>query len=478
MPSPYTKADYLYQRMGPWPQPSPGHPQGQAPGVVHIPPAEQRRWQRKIGNRYLFDFLTYWPVALFKAFQQRTYPEISDDRFNTLMTTGINARYLVDTLDPPDREHFAPILDASPGDRFLKIDLTPISAVRPYKGMYVGPSVVLVREPTAGGPLAVAALWIGDKLITPADRNAYDLAKYFVLQGAAYGILFTVHPNLHFPFDTINAVTKTALPTKHLLFKLLSPHLDFQLALDNAVLNSPRSIVSNSKSTLYDPFTARADDGLMNFFIAGYAGVPGNSAYPPYTYAMRPKPVYGPYGRFLDAYYKPYFDFAKTVTDRIDRNDPLVLEWARYIAMWIPGFPNEQQIMVGDNLAAAAAGFMWDVTIGHAADHTAYVEGSSIAEKCFRLRVPPPASAQIDPVDRRHLAKPGDLFRGYLAERLFFRPKNVSRLLDVKYDFNDGSLIAASNRFFQDLREVELELRDEGVPLYARIGEAPASIQY
>ena len=29
--------DFLYDRRGPWPQPSPNHPFGEAPGVLHIP---------------------------------------------------------------------------------------------------------------------------------------------------------------------------------------------------------------------------------------------------------------------------------------------------------------------------------------------------------------------------------------------------------------------------------------------------------
>ena len=39
----YTQKDYMYDRMGPWPQPNPVLPFGEFPAVLHVPKAERRR---------------------------------------------------------------------------------------------------------------------------------------------------------------------------------------------------------------------------------------------------------------------------------------------------------------------------------------------------------------------------------------------------------------------------------------------------
>ena len=36
------KPQYLYDRKGPWPQPNPAHPFGEAPAVIHIPKKEKK----------------------------------------------------------------------------------------------------------------------------------------------------------------------------------------------------------------------------------------------------------------------------------------------------------------------------------------------------------------------------------------------------------------------------------------------------
>src|SRR5262245_24471477 len=60
---PASQKDFLYGRKGPWPQPSPSSPLGQAPAVVHLPFADQIDWQVHIGSRYLATLLFWWPVA-------------------------------------------------------------------------------------------------------------------------------------------------------------------------------------------------------------------------------------------------------------------------------------------------------------------------------------------------------------------------------------------------------------------------------
>ena len=92
--------------------------------------------------------------------------------------------------------------------------------------------------------------------VTPSDP-AWNLAKAYALQGASYIGLFVVHPALHFPMDTINAITKSAVPRDHPLFQLLYPHCSYALAVDNAVLETEDGVLSNNaQGTWYDPLTA------------------------------------------------------------------------------------------------------------------------------------------------------------------------------------------------------------------------------
>jgi len=481
----YTQDDYLYRRLGPWPQPSPDHPHGKAPAVVHIPPQEQRRWNRRIGRRYVVDLLTLWPKAAWLSFTRPRYDRLSNEAFQALMVEGIYTRFLVPTLDPIDEERFAPLLaDRGPDTRFYKLDFSPIAAVKPLPGMYVAASVVLVRQ-EGEGPLSVVGVWINDLLLRPSDP-AYDLAKYFVMQGAAYGILFTVHPNLHFPFDTVNAITKTAVPTSHPLFRLLEPHLSFQLALNNAVLNNRGTVIAENPKVPYAPFTARATDGLMAFFTAGYHGIAGNSAYPPYDYVERPHETEGLYNAFLRAYYPPFLTFARKVCEHIPKHDQVVVDWAHYIRRWIPGFGGQRVDqrcepfdIFGDDtrLPEVLAGFMWDVTVAHATDHQTFGHDIGVYQHCLRIRVPPPTSvnATFDPdavVWRR------DLFRAHLAEWMFFIPRTISSLMNAEYHFEEEALCEAAAVFKDELRAVEERLAAEGIPRYMELYEMSASIQY
>jgi hypothetical protein len=83
---------YLYQRKGPWPQPSPAHPLGEAPSVVHIPAPEAREWQKLIGNRYLWNIVSYWPEALWDTIQKPHMEEVTDSELNHLANQTIFSR--------------------------------------------------------------------------------------------------------------------------------------------------------------------------------------------------------------------------------------------------------------------------------------------------------------------------------------------------------------------------------------------------
>lgn len=493
---PASQKDFLYGRKGPWPQPSPSHPLGQAPAVVHLPLRDRIDWNANIGVRYLATLFLWWPMAVAKTAEEPSLPEVSDAELDRLLTTGIYSKFLTpfsatSPLPPqvafrPDhapadpRVIFRDVAAAHGGGKLYVVDLTPIKSVRPYEGMYVAPTITLVRKDAKDKPGQVLAIHINDMVLTPDDGAAWRLAKYFVLQGASYGILFTIHPNIHFPYDPVNAITISALPKQHLLSRLLRPHLRFSLVLDDTVLQSPGSVISNYRITPYDPFTARMKDGLAALFNAGYAGIPGNPAYPPYTYPLQPREFDSDYSIFLSAYYPPFRAFVARVLSRIPVGDRYVTRWARYIHEWIPSFPDGNAIWERDRLVDAVAGFMWAVSVGHAADHTVFA-ALRPTQYCLRLRLPPPAAKQIPDFDRRDLSKPIDVFKAVLAAKMFFEPTNVTYLYDTRYAFDadaEPDLIAAQNRFHQDLRATEAQLQADGIPIYVPLAKISRSIQY
>jgi hypothetical protein len=472
--------DFLYARKGPWPQPNPAFPMAEAPAVLNPTDDENTDWDLHIGSRYLLSLLTSSPGALLKSVLNSSLDPITDDDLNRLLCTSVYSRALTPRLDKVDNAFFAEYLEkAGPDTLFFKIDYTPMEAIRPYDGMYVTSTVTLVRQDGPSGPKRVVATRINDLLLTPEDGAAWELARYFILQGAAYNTLLTQHPNIHFPYDAINAITKSAVPKDHLLFRLLYPHFRFSLPLDNAVLESMGSVINESRWAPYDPFTARRDDGLLTQLNAGYSGIPGNSAYPPYSFEQQPEKIYSDYGDFLEAYYAPIFKFTQDMARIILRGEPQELKqvslWARYIHQWIPGFPDERQILEGDILARTLATIIFDVSVAHAADHYAFAHDVGVRKYCLRLRLPPPASKNMRSFDRTKLSTASDIFRAQLANELFFKPSAVTLLIDTRYDFDTPELVALNTRFLQDLRETAAGLPANN---YIPLDQITRSIQY
>lgn len=90
---------FLYQRKGPWPQPSPSYPMANAPEILNIPPVETLLWNQAIGSRY-FKTLTFYPGgAAVNAVAGSQLPIPSDDEFVRMMTKSVHARCLKNVGD-------------------------------------------------------------------------------------------------------------------------------------------------------------------------------------------------------------------------------------------------------------------------------------------------------------------------------------------------------------------------------------------
>jgi hypothetical protein len=353
-----------------------------------------------------------------------------------------------------------------------KYDFSAMDLVQPLPGYFCAPTVVYI----AGVPskaMQCVAIKVNNLVVEPQD-SAWGLAKIFALQGAAYHMLFVTHPALHFPMDSVNAITKTAVPRVHPLFQLLYPHTSYTLALDNAVQESDQSVVNDhAGGCWFDPLTGDAPN-LKELFGAGYGGLPAaryGDSYPAYDYmnpallglnstgSARAPVLDTPYARWQQAYFqRAFLPFCQAVAKRIlseDRTDSYVKRWATYLSVCVKGFPDGTAILDPDVLAKAMAIYMWDVTVSHGADHYSFGAGISAANKFLRIRRAPPSSKNDAPVKAGEISTGDDRFRAEMAQVMFFGPSAIPpNLSETRYAFTDPVLADAQQTFQASLLAV------------------------
>ena len=482
--------EFMYNRMGPWPQPSPTHPVREAPAILNFPRSMKWDWNFFIGLRYLWNVLTYTIPSIIYGLMNPRAAELSDEEFTAHFEVKAYSKFLNPTLDPPDKKTFAKFLkNPKPGTKFFKVDFSVIERLVPIKGVYATPTVTLFKK-VKNGPLEPVAISFGHFIATPVNSNAWRLGKFFVTQAAATTIIFSAHALLHFPVDSINAVTLTSLPKDHPLFKLLYPHLRFTLVLENAVLTSNTSPLLNKQLFWFNagPGTGASQVELVASLNAGVMYPDGkyNSSYPPYDF-LNPRAREGVtvYAEFNKVYFNTILTFVEKVLRDVPRDDKYVLRWAGYLKNLVPGFPGEKEIQKKvkvdgksiDMFPYAVALYLWDVTVGHSVDH--YDQGTlNLNQNTMRIRVPPPASSDAADFDIKDVSTRCDFIRYRLFWKMFVTPTTVTRLYNTEYDFTSPERIAAANEFRQDLRETEASLPSLGIPNFIPLKEIAATIQY
>jgi hypothetical protein len=512
------RGDFMCDRAGPWPQPTPDHPMAMAAEVSRPPKSDQRDWAKHSSLNYLKTMAKSIPRAAWNGLTHGQVSDMSDDVFNDLLTTTVYSQYLrgadPEQLDP----HFHQALDHVGGAaEYYTVDFTPMQEIEPYKGMWVSPTITLFARDKEAGPCRALAIRIGNLVekgrhrqwehivVTPDDVEAWTLAKYFVLQGAGHVTALSSHPAMHFPFDVVNAITKSALPMDNTLFKLLSPHLRLALAVNHGVLKGGNSVVSQTRGKMFAPYCAPyasvrvlAASGFIGYphELSVYAPSPTpGKTFPKWEYPLNPRMIDIPsdFGRVLRAYHTTIKDYVREVVAEIVARGTtakgreevyFIKRWARYIAHWLPGFPDYYRIMEPDEngdpyLVSAVTGYIWNVSVAHSLDHRSFYRLQPTRTP-FRLRVPPPANRRMVKVKRRSILSGWDLFRATLAFDMFFQPHNVSLLKDADYGFESVPLQAAAAKFHKALVETEEQLKGDGVDIdkYISLSEIAASIQH
>jgi len=522
---PVNKKDYLYDMVGPWPQPN------QAlklwPIVKHLNKEEKREFFWKIELRYAKNALFYRFVAKRYARKNPGLIPISDEQFCDFMCIRSYSKFMYKASHEEIRE-FLPGFDMNQLDaskNYFISDLYLMRHVRTANGQYMATTVCLFEqlEQNSMDKFKPVAIYVesvpaeGETptkcTVYPEDGNSWALAKFYALMGCAHRIVFSLHSTLHFPMDALNAISKTILPKENLILKLLLPHLQYSLSLNLTVQTTKSSPIKNKQEY---PFcgVSGTEDEIAEMFADAHKGVEGRyKAYPPFHFTMKPQSESNnEYHLFQMEYYNCIGRFVKTVVKHLTAQDKeeLVL-WAKYIEPFLNAhiinkqehehaghpeslktlaegllnhedfhFPTPIEMRKDDNnelLIKLLTKILWDLSVGHAGDH--YDFGMmNFNQMPMRLRVPPPAERNIPDFDYAKLRTKDDVFRHRLEWKMFYIPTNVSLLHDTDYKFGTPELQKANADFLEDLRNTELGLTNKGIRNFFPLKEIARSIQF
>ncbi|WP_106392233.1 hypothetical protein [Enhygromyxa salina] len=460
---------------GPWPQ-SPIVDPGFSPPVLQVPPDERQLHRRYNVLRYLGQVTALTPIAAAQALQGPRAVAVDDERFRELLNATSFSQFIV-ALDGDDREVFADELaeyPATPPSAWAKIDASVVDPGFALPGVHVAPTRTLLRwDGQRFCPLAIHFEDRPRATFSPTDGAAWELARYFVLQGLQHLLVLVFHPRLHFPGDTISAITQTVLPQGHRLARLLAPHLRFGLGLDEAVIHHRRSVLHNSQRELYTPFPLTTE-GTHRGVVQGMRGVPAKAAFPAYRFDAELLDARTPYGRFRRDWRALTRAFVAEVLDDLPADDEDVCRWADAIAPWVPGFPDGEAIRRGGALVDTVTTHLTRTSVFHTADHHSYA-GIPINELPWRLRVPPPNVLRPAHVELDALCSVEDYFRHRLCHAMFFAPVVLEPLSRVRYGFHRPRLRAARREFVANMDELDSRWAGSTFPASAEIS---AGIQY
>lgn len=467
----YDQKDFMYERKGPWPQPSPTHPWGESPAVIHIPLKETIDWWIWIGLRYMGTLLLS-PYYFLKGCIFPGLKEVSDEKFKDLLNYSMMSKFLTNKLDDKDKEIFKDYLKEEL-DWFI-VDLQAVEVVETFDGIFVSASKTLLYKKEDVFYIKCIYIDQTDTIFESSDGDAWELAKYFVLQGGALCATLVVHPLLHFPFDSINAISKSSLPMEHTLFKLLSPHFRFTLPLENAVLNYKTSLLQEKWWMTYAPYPG-GPKGLRKLLVEGYKGIKDNLSYPPFSYNLKGPSIEGKYGQYLISYYEVFYKYVEEVLSDIEEGDIWVKRWADYCNQHVNDFPKGDDIFKGDTFIRTVTTYLFTVSVAHATDHYNYGQVDK-RQVPLRMRQAPPRKGD-KLIDRKKLVTPADLMKYYMADTLFFSPTTVTKLIDCRYEFKSEKNIKAAKEFKKSLFEVDKDLKKRKIE-YMPLSQISSSIQF
>ena len=448
------------------PIPCPQYPGRMPPSVTDIPEHEYQEFRSKIVKRYVQGLIGETWSALEVS---HNIPETLDDAMlNEIYWQSPFSRFLTPKFTTEDLELFdAFFKNKTTEQTFYKIDHTHLKDQNTYPGIYIAPVIGIFRKTSDG--IEVIAISVAENCFTPNDGESWERARLFLLQGSSLALVGGVHASLHFPTDSVIAITRKMIPPKHPIARVIEAHAYLQLPLNYGVRWSPRSYAHNSPRELYTAFPGPRED-VFHGFMTHYEGIDGNEAYPAYQFPLKAPELPGPYGHALNEYYNVILEFCRTVTNQCDLS--VFESWADELQSLIPGFPSGKTVNDAEKLARILAGFVHSVSVWHYMEHTLYSQ-LPVHHNPHRIRVEPPTGSD-SPTEWWQRTRQSDLFRQEIARRMFYDSHTVRRMLDVEYGFEEIKLKSAVDDFKKKLREVDNSLPKK----YQLLDDMACSIQF
>lgn len=472
-----TKADTTHREVIPrgehsmWPQPSPWGADRFPPAVLGVPHSEYLEYMEVIVGRYLRSLEDGWWDAICHAAMHPGVATLCDEELGALVLSAPFGRFLCPSFDPPDLASFGELVEeaARVGTPY-KVDMRHLGACVALPGMYLASSVGLFA--LRGEELVTIAIEVDGRVFVPDQSESWARARYFLVQGCAVTVVLGAHPLLHFPMDSVIGVTRSIVPPRHPLARVIETHAWLHLPLDYGVTYNERSVAHNHQREIYTPFPTRRDDIFQHLVSEFFVGTPGNSARPSYVYPMGPPSFPGRYAEFLACYYETLLSFCRRVAAAIAPDDPVVAAWGAALHELLPGFPSAEALREGEVLARALCGFVHTVSVWHSADHHTYGQWP-VNKIPQRLRVPPP-TGDDEPVPLARWIRADDIVRQEISRRLFYSAHTVRNILSVDYGFEQPELVAAVQELHAALREC-----DRRQPIrYIALDDIACSLQF
>ena len=238
-----------------WPRPCPRLPGEMPPAVFGVPQSEYLEFCSKIVTRYVRSCTLGIPEALRVATRHAVAP-MDDRELARIVWETPFSRLLVPTLDPVDLTRFgSAVARAERLGRPQKLDFSHLARQTALPGVTLAPTVGLFAAREDG--LTVVAISLGERVFGPSDGEPWARARYFLLQGCSLALVAGIHSTLHFPMDSVIAVTRELLPEGHPIARVVEAHAYLQLPLNYGVRWNPRSVAANNQAEIYTPFPTR-----------------------------------------------------------------------------------------------------------------------------------------------------------------------------------------------------------------------------
>ena len=428
----------------------PQYPGRMPPSITDISDSEYQEFRKKIVKRYMQSLVGETWSSLEVA---HNLPEnLDDELLSQIYWSSPFSRFLTAEFTDNDNSIFQDIFKEKSSDETLyKIDHSHLKDQNTYPGVYIAAVIGLFRSVPEG--LEIASISVNGKSFTPDQGESWERARLFLLQGSSLSLVGGVHASLHFPNDSVIAMTRQYIDDGNPISKLIEAHSYLQLPLNYGVRWSPRSYAHNSPREMYTAFPGPRED-VFHGFMTYYEGIEGNSAYASYQFPLIPPEFPGPYGQALKQYYDVILLFCRTVVSQVDSND--FVEWADELNEFVPGFPSGKEILDVEVLARVLTGYIHSVSVWHYMEHTLYSR-LPVHHNPHRIRVEPPTGDDMK-TEWWQRTRHSDLFRQEIARRMFYEGHTVRCMLDVKYNFSIEELVNAANLFRQDLVAVDESL--------------------